>query len=186
MDVALETEVVAIISLIIAAIAVTGGVVGLLKERVVVDKDSGQIAHIEIPGLKAKVKTNYPSVLAIMIGAILAAGVMRWFNVEFEKFPLKATVTVKHAQQETRRADVFLDVVPSRYRERGVVITGVPHDFELSVDKGPAYAVQFYTVVGVENDGGKKYVMHSGPMKRRKINGVETGVYEAELTVDEE
>jgi hypothetical protein len=66
--------VLALVVLFVALTTVLGGVVALLKQKVMVD-DKGQVTEIEIP-LLGKFRSNYPSLAAIVIGALLAYGVL--------------------------------------------------------------------------------------------------------------
>lgn len=185
MDFAPDTTIVAVFALGIAAMAVIGGIIALVKQRIIVDKDTGQVIDIEIPGLKAKVKTNYPSVMAILLGCGLAGGVLYWFQVKIEKMRLMATVTVSDTHSSAdRRADIFLNVVPQRYKlSQSGVSTNKPVKLELEVDKGEAYDVLVHTPISTSSDGTVQRAVQFGPMKKEKVDGVEVGVYEADLVV---
>lgn len=185
MSIASNSLVIAVIVLIIAAIAVIGGVVELLKQRVIVDPISGQVIEIEIPGF-GKVKTNYPSVAAIFLGLAMAAGVLQWLAVEIEQMPFTATVTVRNPDSTERKtADVFLSVIPQRYkRSQSGVSTNKPVDIKLNVDKGEQYDVIVYSPIYMRSDGTVQRTLQFGPMKTEYANGQEIGTFKAELIVE--
>ena len=62
--------VLALVVLLVAIIATVGGVIALFTQKVVVDS-AGHVTEIEIP-LLGKFKSNYPSLAAVVIGALLA------------------------------------------------------------------------------------------------------------------
>lgn len=185
MNIASDSLIIAVIALGAAVIAIIGGVVALFKQRVIVDKDSKEVIEIELPGI-GKFKTNYPSLGAMGIGMLLVLAVLMWFDVKIEKIPFTATVTVNSPNSlERKTADVFLGVIPQRYRRsQSGVNTGEPVDIELTVDKGEEYDVIVYTPVSIHSNGTVQRVMQFGPMKTEYANGHEIGTYKAELIVE--
>lgn len=178
-----DSLIITIAGLSIAAIAVIGGVVELFKQRVVVDSKGG-VTHIEIPGF-GKIKTNYPSVAAIFLGVVIVALVLNWADVEIEKMPFTATVTVNNPDsQEKKTADVFISVIPQRNRrsQSGVNINEKVI-IKFDIDKDEEYDVIIYTPVYIRSDGTVQRAMQFGPMKIKHYNGSKIGTYEAELKI---
>ncbi len=185
MNITSDSLVIAVIALIIAAIIAGGGVIALFTQRVIVDKDSNKFVEITLP-LVGKFKTNYPSVGAIAVGALLAFGVLEWFGVEIEKMPFTANVTVRNPDSQVKKtADVFVSVVPQRYRRsQSGVITGDSVDIKINVDRGEEYDVIVYVPVYTRRDGTTQRVMQFGPMKTVYANGHEMGIYKTELKIE--
>ena len=185
MNVTSDSMFIAVGALIIAGIAVIGGVVELCRQRIIVDQATGNQISVEIP-LFGKFKTNYPSLGAIILGVVIVWLVIGWFNIKIEKIPLTATVTFQNSNShEIKTAEVFLSVIPQRYKRSQTGIgTNEQVDIKLEVDKGEGYDVIVYTPVSMRPDGTFQKVMQFGPMKTEFVDGHEIGTYKARLILE--
>lgn len=84
--------------LVIALVATLGGIIALLTQRVVVD-DAGHVTDIEIP-LLGRFRSNYPSIAAVVIGALLACAPLYFFGLKPGTETLTANVAVVHSMPE--------------------------------------------------------------------------------------
>jgi hypothetical protein len=136
--------------LLIAALAMIGGVVALLKQKVVVDQ-SGQVTGIELP-LLGKFNTNYPSLVAVAIGAALAYGVYHKVTIVPDSMVTNARVDVEPAGVRTK-PQVFV-VIPQEYHLVKTDVTpGETTTIPVTVRKASNYHVIVYTVAGIDADG---------------------------------
>jgi hypothetical protein len=168
----------AIFALVIAAIAVVGGVVELLMQRVVVDKESGQVVEVQIP-LFGNFKSNYPSLGPVFLGVALVFAVLQWAQVEKDQIPLTATVTLLPSDSSARKtADVFVSAVPARYRQaQSKVTVNEPVKLRLNVDSDERYDVIVYVPLRINEDGSTERVLTFGPMDL----DTDGGIFNAEL-----
>lgn len=170
--------------LAIAAIAVIGGVIELLRQRVLVDSETRAVIGISIPGL-GDFSTNYPSLGAIALGLLMCFGTIVWISNEPAQIPVTATVTVTnpalHADSES---DLFLSVVPQRYR-RSVIGNQLdtPVRIGLSVDDGEDYVAIVRSSVKDAEDGVAYQGLASGPINISNSDGTVSGEYESVLRV---
>jgi len=149
--------------LLVALVAAAGGIVALLKQKVVVDK-TGHVTEIKIP-LLGRFKTNYPSLAAVAIGAVLAYGVLYAQGFHPETIPLTARVLLDHPS-ERLESDVFVGVIPQRYEARMAnVKTSEQKAIQILVDKASHYDVIVYTVTGYDPETGyaEKVVAYGTP-----------------------
>jgi len=103
--------VLALVVLLVAVVATLGGVIALLKQKLIVD-EAGHVTEIEIP-LLGKFRSNYPSLAAVAIGTLLAYGVLHTLGIHPEKIPIIAKVLLKHPSQPLM-SDVFVGVIPQQ------------------------------------------------------------------------
>jgi len=162
--------VLALVVLLVAIIATVGGVSALFTQKVVVDS-AGHVTEIEIP-LLGKLKGNYPSLAAVVIGALLAYGVLHTFGIHPEKIPIIAKVLVKHPSQPIV-SDVFVGVIPQQYHVvKSNVETGQEKTITLYVDKAKNYHVIVYTVTAIDPATGQaqKVVADGVPDDNNQFN----------------
>ena len=143
--------------LLIALCAVVGGLWALVKQQVVVD-ESGVVSEIEIP-LVGKLKTNYPSLVAIMLGIGLAWAVQSRLELQVTvpTAPLLANLRMDGLPEDTY---VIVGAVPQKYLKVQNVRSsdGIRIDVE---EPGP-YTVVAFTVTGI-SDNRPVYKVVSGP-----------------------
>jgi hypothetical protein len=145
--------VLALVVLLVAIVATLGGVIALLKQKVVVD-EAGHVTEIEIP-LVGKFKSNYPSLAAVAIGTLLAFGVLHTLGIHPEKIPIIAKVLLKHPSQQLV-SDVFVGVIPQQYHVvKSNVQTDQAKTIRILVDKANNYHVIVYTVTGINPISGQ-------------------------------
>lgn len=174
-----ETTWLAIFILVISLGVAMGGVWALIRQKVIVN-EQGEVTSVEIPFF-GKLKTNYPSLVAIFFGIALAAFVWQRVTVEKVTMPLRVKVTVEHDRVDARN-DVFLGVIPQQYHifENGVTANS-PKEIELDVEQPGDYQVVVYTITGVGSDGSARRVLEHGRMSVVDEDGSEYGEFEAVL-----
>jgi len=106
------TLIVVIGVLSIAGITTIGGVAALLKQKVVVD-DNGQVTDIEIP-LLGRFRSNYPSLVALVLGIILAYTALHKITLQPETMQIQAAVEVQPSDIAAN-PQVFVGVIPQKY-----------------------------------------------------------------------
>lgn len=168
--------------LVLALIAIGGGVWELVTQKVIVDQDSKKVVQIELPGI-GKFKTNYPAIGAIVVGALLAFTVVLSYDIRKEMMPVTATVKVVHEDNDERkRADVFVSMIPQQYKvSRTGVLSGESVSMKLRVNNHSNYDVMAYTPTSVRPDGSVERMLEFGPLKREVVNGREVGVFNTVL-----
>lgn len=155
-----ETLILLALVLLIALVSVAGGLLALLKQQVVVDKD-GKPSEINLPWF-GKIKTNYPSLFAIALGIVLAAFVTTKLsvNVKVDAIPLVATIETDGLPPGTY---VTVAAFPQRYllstnqtRSDGTATV------QFTVDEpGVPYSVVATSPIGFE-DGRPVFAMAQG------------------------
>ena len=157
----LDTNLIPIIILIISALLCIGGLCILCKEKLVIGVD-GEIIEIELPN-KIKVKTNYPSVIAIVLGVCLAWIVADvWMKKPVEMMPTKAYVTLE-GESDVDRVRIFVAAVPTNNaKKRGHYKPGETHEIDGPlVDKSIEYLGMAYVISSISEDESPKYIMDS-------------------------
>jgi hypothetical protein len=170
--------------LLIAAVAVVGGVIELLQQRVVVDVATREIVEIELPGL-GSFKSNYPSLGAIALGLLAGVGVFLGTNIERANIPVTATVTVTNPDElNLSDASLFLKIVPQRYRTQ-LLNTPIDEAFSLVID-----VEQGGNYIGIVHGSARDTInrkiyqgVTSGPVRFGNVGGRTTGTYDAILQV---
>ena len=129
--------------LLIAFVAAAGGVIALLKQKVVVD-ESGHVTDIEIP-LIGRFRSNYPSIVAVAIGAILAFGTLYVNGIKPDIVPITAKVLVHHPNAQMRPT-VIVGAIPNNSRaEEAQVASSQWKEIKVFVEKTKSYGVIVYT-----------------------------------------
>lgn len=147
-----------ILGMVVGLIICGGATYAMIKQKVVVD-DAGEISSVEIPFL-GKLKTNYPSLLAVFIGAGLVGYIVSRSEIAVETASLEATLTIPSAANGNH---VFVAAIPTRYLESANAFqAGEPSTFKLTVDKREAYNVVGFMVADLR-DGKPIYALTHGP-----------------------
>ncbi len=94
-------DTVALIAVIVFGLVALIGAYALLRQKLIVD-DSGNVIEVEIP-IFGKIKSNYPSVVAIFIAAALCAFIIDKLTFEPDKIPMVATVTVESEEENKKK-----------------------------------------------------------------------------------
>ncbi|WP_126979372.1 hypothetical protein [Frigidibacter oleivorans] len=146
------------LALVTALLISLGGVWALLRQQVVVDAN-GQPTEIELPFF-GKMKTNYPSLVAVLIGAALTSWVVNRIPVEFDKIPLNVDLAVSDA---FRNNGLVVGAIPLRYMRAGTQLASEGGSLTLNVDRPDTYNVVAFVVSGVSPDGRLTYELTHGP-----------------------
>lgn len=168
--------------LLIGFLICAGSIVALLRQKVVVD-EAGHVSQIEIP-LLGKLKTNYPSLIGIAIGAVLSYAVLGQWAAAPETLPLKAGITlIDEADRSSSKRDVFIGVaLPNHYRFEQVLPNDL-HEVEFPIilpagSIGGHFAVA-YTVIGIDASGYAERIVQAGNIRRNRDSGF--AEFQAEL-----
>ncbi|GFO81577.1 hypothetical protein [Methyloceanibacter sp.] len=138
--------------LIIALVAVLGGVLALLKQKVVVD-ESGHVTEIEIP-LIGRFRSNYPSIVAVAIGAVLAYSPLYVNGIKPDLVPITAKVLVRHPNAQMKPT-VIVGAIPKNSRaEEAQVAPSQWKDIKVYVEKTKSYGVIVYTPTFIDPTTG--------------------------------
>ena len=174
-----DSLLIAVLLLVISLAVCLGGIWALLRQKVIVS-EQGEITSVEIPFF-GKIKTNYPSLIAIFLGIALAAFVWQRYTIEQEMMPVNAKITLQHPSSDIRK-DVFLGIIPQEYHvfENGIV-PNTSHDISIQVRKPGDYQFVVYTVTGIDADGFTERVVEHGRVK--VIGDFERGEFDATLRV---
>lgn len=160
----MNSLIIALFILVICLVVTVGGVWALLRQKVVVDK-IGNVTEIEIPFF-GKLRTNYPSLVAIFMALGVSVFVLNRWTIEPDMMPFITKVQLEHPVN-TVRSEVFVGAIPQQYHifENGVGV-GAPHEIRMNVVKDVNYQVIVYTVTGVdENTGQARKVVEHGRMR---------------------
>lgn len=145
--------------LLIALLATIGGLWALVKQQVVVDS-KGHVSEIEIP-LFGKLKTNYPSLVAIVAGMGLAAFIVNRVPIALEKVPLSAKISLEGPQHNKL---LFVGAIPQRYLQAtNLFPEGGVNEIDFQVDSPDSYSVIAFTVHGIDDRGRTIYEVVHGP-----------------------
>lgn len=145
----------------IALVLCAGGIWALLKQKTVVDK-AGNVTEIEIPVL-GKLKTNYPSLGAILIGAGLAVFVIERTPAEQDKRSLTARLLIDKTQPNST---VIVAAIPRRYFEPLNTFTlGQQSSVSFDVDAADTYSVVAFMPNPVRPDASFSYAVVHGPAR---------------------
>ena len=150
-------------ALFVALCAVVGGLWVLFKQKVVVD-EAGAVSEVDIPFL-GKLKTNYPSLIAIMLGIALAWNVQSRLDlvVEVPTTPLNARIDLDGTPEGSQ---VYVSAVPQKYL-RAQSVSGAAEEDRITIDvdePGP-YNVVAFIVTGISPEGRPIYKVVYGPAK---------------------
>lgn len=164
--------VIALAVLAVGLLICCGSLYVLLHQKIVVD-ESGNVSEIELPVI-GKLKTNYPSLIGLGIGAMLSYGVLVQWSAVPDTLPLKAGITLIEEGSQAKR-DVFLGVaLPHHYRvER--MDSNRSHFVEFPIitsggSTGGHFAVA-YTIVGIDPNGYAQRIVDAGNIKYNSENG---------------
>jgi hypothetical protein len=141
--------------------AIIGGLIVLANQNVVVDQ-SGHVTEVNVP-LFGRLRTNYPSLVAIMLGAALAFAVIQRVEVKLEaqQIPLTARLDVSGLPDSV---PVFVSAIPQRYSTATTTFApGADNAITLEVDEPGPYNVIAYTVSGLTPDGEPRFTVVNGP-----------------------
>lgn len=147
--------------LTIALVCVLGGIYALLKQQVVVDQN-GQPSEIELPWF-GKIKTNYPSLIAVGLGIALATFVASKLepSVQVRNLPLIATLETDNLPASSF---VMVAAFPQRYLKGSTeLFRNGRGSIEMSVDEPGPYSVVAMTPTGFGDDGRPIYTVTQGP-----------------------
>jgi hypothetical protein len=147
----------------IAAIAAVGGIVALVTQKVFVD-NQGHVTEVELP-LLGKLRTNYPSLVAIFLGVALAYLVLHKITLKPEMVPITAKILVEHPGSEIS-PQVFVGVIPQEYHVVKNNVTGVPQEVTVMVRKDDNYHVVVYTVTRIDENGLAHKVVDDGAVEQ--------------------
>lgn len=158
-----DTFILLALVLIIALASVIGGLVALLKQQVVVDKE-GNPSEIELPWF-GRIRTNYPSLFAIALGIVLAGFVATKLQptVSIKNMPLVATLETEDLPPGSY---VSVAAFPQRYLvgSSQVFETG-KGSLELTVDEPGPYTVVVLALTGFDDEGRPEFAVTQGPAK---------------------
>ena len=116
--------------LVIALVAIVGGLWAFLKQQVVVDS-TGAVTAIVIPFF-GKLATNFPSLVAVFLGCALGAFVVYRVPAQMTQAPLVAKFTF---DQVPDASYVIVGAVPQRYlRYLNDVSIGNKAEVNINVD----------------------------------------------------
>lgn len=148
-------------ALFVALCAVVGGLWILFRQKVVVD-EKGAVSEVDIP-LIGKLKTNYPSLIAIMLGIALAWSVQSRLDlvVEVPTTPLNASIDLGGTPEGSQ---VFVSAVPQKYL-RAQSAGGNEDRITIDVDEPGPYNVVAFIVTGISADNKPIYKVVYGPAK---------------------
>jgi hypothetical protein len=188
MQITFGTLLLAIMILVIAGLAVIGGVIALIRQQVVVDKDTGNVVEVDIP-LFGKIRSNYPSVVAVFFGLVMVWLVVSWLQVEVQKIPLIAKIGFQYIGEAplatARKADIFLSAIPQRYRtSQSGVPTDEPVEMRLDIDSGEGYDVIVFAPLSMRENGTTERAVEFGAMTIENVDGERIATYEGELVLE--
>ncbi len=147
--------------LAIAMICVIGGIYALLRQQVVVDQD-GQPSEIELPWF-GKIKTNYPSLIAVGLGIALATFVASKLDPapEVHNLPLVATLETDNLPPGSY---VMVAAFPQRYLKGSQeFFQNGRGTMELLVEEPGPYTVVALSPTAFGSDGRPIYTVTQGP-----------------------
>lgn len=150
-------NILALFGMLVGLVAVLGGIWALLKQTVVVDQ-AGQVTSIDIPFL-GKMKTNFPSLIAVFLGVALVGFVMNKVSITDENVKLVGGLKVEDLVEGST---VVVGVIPAGYSQPVTSGNGQESMFQIDVDKGSSYTVIAYAVTAIEN-GRPVYSLVAGP-----------------------
>ncbi|WJS83839.1 hypothetical protein [Paracoccus sp. TOH] len=156
-----DTLLLLMLVLVIALVSVIGGIVALLKQQVILDKDGNPI-EIELPWF-GKIRTNYPSLFAIALGIVLAGFVSAKLDptVEIRNMSLIATLETDDLPSGSY---VMVAAFPQRYlRGSSELFRDGKGSIELSVDEPGPYSVVALSPTEFDGDGRPVYTVTQGP-----------------------
>lgn len=147
--------------LVAALSAVVGGLWILSKQQVVVT-ENGDISEIDIPFF-GKLSTNYPSLIAILLGIALAWAVQSRLDIGHN--PSTVPLTAKLALDGIpENSYVFVTAVPQRYLMAATNLSpGAENKITIDVDEPGPYSVIAFTVSDITPDGRSIYAITHGP-----------------------
>jgi hypothetical protein len=137
-----------VLALLIAFVAVTGSTWALLKQQVVVDNE-GHASEVEVP-LLGRLKTNYPSLIGLLIGVTLAVYVIQRHEPVRGKIELEGNMAMDELPEGW---SVFVTAAPKRY------LTPLPlgQTVSIDVDDNERYNVIAFALGGIRADGTPVY-----------------------------
>lgn len=147
--------------LAIALVCVLGGIYALLRQQVVVDQN-GQPSEIELPWF-GKIKTNYPSLIAVGLGIALATFVASKLEptAEIRNLPLIATLETDNLAPGSY---VMVAAFPQRYLKGSQeFFQNGKGTMELQVDEPGPYTVVALAPTDFGSDGRPIYTVTQGP-----------------------
>ena len=147
--------------LAIALVCVLGGIYTLLRQQIVVDQN-GQPSEIDLPWF-GKIKTNYPSLVAVGLGIALATFVASKLDPapEVQNLPLVATLETDDLPASSF---VMVAAFPQRYLKGSTeLFRDGRGSIELSVEEPGPYSVVAMTPTGLGADGRPVYAVTQGP-----------------------
>ena len=148
--------------LLISLLTIVGGLIVLLKQKIVVT-EKGAVSSVELPWF-GKLSTNYPSLIAVLLGVGLAFHVTTKLD---PGFTAKRVPLVVELSTEKLPADgyVFVSAVPQRYLSATNALVEGKASLKLEVDEPGPYSVIAFTVTREEN-GRNVYAVNHGPAQR--------------------
>lgn len=147
--------------LAIALVCVIGGIYALLKQQVVVDQN-GQPSEIDLPWF-GKIKTNYPSLIAVGLGIALATFVAGKLDPvpEISNLPLVATLETDNLPPGSY---VMIAAFPQRYLKGSQeFFQNGRGTMELQVEEPGPYTVVALSPTAFGADGRPIYSVTQGP-----------------------
>lgn len=173
-------------ALLIALTVVLGGLIILGKQKIVVN-DEGQVTSVDVPFL-GKVRTNYPSVVAIFFGILLAAFVLQqipFHPVTERQMPLKAVIQLVDYSTHPSSKDVFLGVIPLKYHKmKNQVKPNTTEEIQLKVAQADDYHAVAYAVTKLLGNGDTEHVVDHGSVTiHEHRDGGKVGKFVATLRV---
>ena len=147
--------------LVIALICVIGGIYALLRQQIVVD-EHGQPSEIELPWF-GKIKTNYPSLIAVGLGIALATFVASKLEPapEIRNLPLVATLETDNLPPGSY---VMVAAFPQRHLKGSQeFFQNGRGTMELLVEEPGPYTVVALSPTDLGSDGRLIYTVTQGP-----------------------
>ncbi|MDQ7775005.1 MAG: hypothetical protein Q4615_03385 [Paracoccus aminovorans] len=147
--------------LIIALASVLGGIIALLKQQVIVDKD-GNPSEIELPWF-GKIRTNYPSLFALALGIVLAGFVSVRLDPDDKKIRNMPLIATLESDDLPSGSYVMVAAFPQRYAlASSELLKDGSGNIELSVDEPGPYTVVALAPTNFE-EGRLIYSVTQGP-----------------------
>ena len=158
--------IISLVTLLISLVCCVGGIWALLHEKRTVD-ENGKIVTIEIDGI-GKFKSNYPSLGAICIGALLACFVIAKSDVGFDNVNLQAQFEL---QDSEGMGDILVGVVPMQYFRSSAAANLANNPVNVDVDKRFGHFNVIAFTVSDMVDSVPKYSLVHGQAQPDPENG---------------
>lgn len=156
------------IGMLISTIICAGGVWALLKQKVLLDANTHEVTSVEIPFF-GKVKTNYPSIVAIFIGAALSYTIIDGVKIEDPVIDLEARVKLDDSLATN---NLFVGAIPAKYlKTSSNLVGGVENLVSMRVNQEDEYSIVAFSLTGVVQ-GKPRYALVHGPVNKDDVKAM--------------